>query len=145
VAGHARRLSVYDSTDLPSGLLMLICGGVIRPGLPWMLTRTHRYLASVMAQVRDPTGFEKLAEPATAEPASSQADAKIATTRIATLLACKGGAIADITVGDCVELVETMRRPHPRRAEEGRLLSPVARPGRLPRRRAARHPGVRHR
>lgn len=104
----------YDSTDLPSGLLMLICGDVIRPGLPWMLTRTHRYLASVMAQVRDPTGFAKLAELAAADPASSQGDAKIAATRIATLLACKGGAIADITVGDCVELVETMRRVHTR-------------------------------
>jgi hypothetical protein len=104
----------YDSTDLPSGLLMLICGDVIRPGLAWMLTRTHRYLASVMAQVRDPAGFAKLAELAAAEPASSQADAKIATTRIATILACKGGAIADVTVGDCVELVETMRHVHTR-------------------------------
>jgi hypothetical protein len=104
----------YDSTDLPSGLLMLICGDVIRPGLPWMLTRTHRYLAAVMAQARDPAGFAKLPQLAAAEPASSQADAKIATTRIATILACKGSAIADITVGDCVELVETMRRVHTR-------------------------------
>ncbi|QKV74117.1 site-specific integrase [Amycolatopsis sp. Hca4] len=104
----------YDSTDVPSGLLMLICGDVIRPGLPWMLTRTHRYVASVMAQVRDPAGFTRLAELAAAEPASSQVDAKIAATRIATILACKGGTIADITVGDCVELVETMRRVHTR-------------------------------
>ena len=36
----------YDDNDLSSGLLMLICGDVIRPGLAWMLTRTHRYLAS---------------------------------------------------------------------------------------------------
>jgi len=104
----------YDSTDLPSGLLMLICGDVLRPGLPWMLTRTHRYLASVMAQVRDPNGFARLAELAAAEPASSQGDAKIAATRIATLLACKGGTVADIVVGDCVELVETMRQVHTR-------------------------------
>lgn len=104
----------YDSTDLTSGLLMLICGDVIRPGLPWMLTRTHRYLASVMAQVRDPAGFDRLAALAAAEPASSQSDAKIAATRIGTLLACKGGTIADITVSDCVELVETMRRVHTR-------------------------------
>ncbi len=113
LAAHGGTTS-YDSTDLPSGLLMLICGDVIRPGLPWMLTRTHRYLASVMAQVRDPAGFARLAALATAEPASSQADAKIAATRIATLMACKGGAIADITVGDCVELVETIRRVHTR-------------------------------
>src|SRR5258708_1864726 len=28
-----------DSDDLSSGLLMVICGDVIRPGLAWMLTR----------------------------------------------------------------------------------------------------------
>jgi hypothetical protein len=41
---------LHDREDLTSGLLMLICGDVIRPALPWMLTRTHRYLASVMAE-----------------------------------------------------------------------------------------------
>jgi hypothetical protein len=100
----------YDSTDLPTGMLMLICGDVLRPGLPWMLTRAHRYLATVMAQVRDPHGFVRLAELAATEPASSQADAKIAATRIATILACKGGTVTDIAVGDCVELVDTMLR-----------------------------------
>lgn len=104
----------YDLTDLSSGLLMLICGDVLRPGLPWMLTRTHRYLASAMAHIRDPGGFARLRQLAEAEPASSQADARIAATRIATLLACKGGAIADVTVGDCVELVDTLRRVHAR-------------------------------
>ena len=112
-AAHGDAAST-DSTDLISGLLMLICGDVIRPGLPWMLTRAHRYLASVMAQVRDPDGFARLQKLADAEPAGSQGDAKIAATRIATLMACKGGAIADVTVGDCVELVETMRRVHTR-------------------------------
>ena len=45
-----------DDNDLSSGLLMLICGDAIRPGLAWMLTRTHRYLALVMAETRDPPG-----------------------------------------------------------------------------------------
>ncbi|WP_433521351.1 tyrosine-type recombinase/integrase [Nocardia pseudovaccinii] len=109
LAAHGGTTS-YDSTDLPSGLLMLICGDVLRPGMDWMLTRTHRHLATAMAQVRDPNGFARLAELAAAEPASSRADAKIATTRIAVILACKGGTIADIVVGDCAELVDTMRR-----------------------------------
>src|SRR6478752_10771892 len=86
----------YDATDLTSGLLLLICGDVVRPGLPWMLTRIHRYLASVMAQVRDPDGFARLQKLAEAEPASSQGDAKVAATRIATLMACKGGTVADV-------------------------------------------------
>ncbi|MFD4948915.1 hypothetical protein ACFVYE_46020 [Streptomyces sp. NPDC058239] len=104
----------HDREDLASGLLMLIRGDVIRPGLPWMLTRTHRYLASVMAEVRDPDGFARLHKLAASGPASSGKDAQIAATRIATLLACKGGGINNITVGDCVELVDAQRRVHAR-------------------------------
>jgi hypothetical protein len=104
----------HDAEDLASGLLMLICGDVIRPDMAWMLTRTHRYLATAMAQIRDPAGFGRLWQLAADEPASAAADASVAATRIATLLACKGGRIADIAVGDCVELVDTQRRVHVR-------------------------------
>jgi integrase len=103
-----------DPEELAAGLLMLVCGDVIRPGLPWMLTRTHRYLASVMAATRDPDGFTRLHQLADAGPAASRKDARIAATRIATILACKGGMISDITVGDCVELADTQRRVHAR-------------------------------
>jgi integrase len=41
-------------------------------------------------------------------------DARLAATRIATLLACKGGLIRDITVGDCVEMADTQRLVHSR-------------------------------
>ena len=104
----------YDDNDLSSGLLMLICGDVIRPGLAWMLTRTHRYLALVMAETRDPAGFARLRELAEAGPASALDDARYAATRVATLMACKGGVVSDITVGDCVELADTQRRVHAR-------------------------------
>ena len=103
-----------DDNDLSSGLLMLICGDAIRPGLAWMLTRTHRYLALVMAEARDPAGFARLRELAEAGPASSLDDARYAATRVATLMACKGGVVSDITVGDCVELADTQRRVHAR-------------------------------
>jgi hypothetical protein len=79
-----------------------------------MLTRTHRYLASAMAQIRDRDGFAGLHELAAAGPAGARMDARAAETRIATLLACKGGTIAEITVGDCVDLVDTQRRVHAR-------------------------------
>ncbi|MFF3061444.1 tyrosine-type recombinase/integrase [Streptomyces sp. NPDC057909] len=104
----------YERGDLASGLLMLVCGDVIRPDLNWMLTRTHKHLAPVMAEVRDPEGFASLAQLAESGPASARGEATIAATRIAMLLACKGGSIADITVGDCVELVDTLRRVHAR-------------------------------
>jgi hypothetical protein len=100
----------YDADDLASGLLILICGDVIRPGLPWMLTRTHARLAGAMAHTRDPQGFAQLQRLAETQPASSATDARVAATRIATILACKGGRVADITVGDSVELVEPCAR-----------------------------------
>ena len=103
-----------DDNDLSSGLLMLVCADVIRPGLAWMLTRTHRYLAIVMAETRDPAGFAGLRELAEAGPASAMDDARYAATRVATLMACKGGLVSDITVGDCVELVDIQRRVHAR-------------------------------
>ncbi|MFG2631599.1 hypothetical protein [Streptomyces sp. NPDC048473] len=109
--GHS---SSCDREDLSSGLLILICGDVIRPGLPWMLTRTHRHLASAMAEMRDPDGFASLRRLAESGPAGARKDAQIAATRIATLLACKGGLISDITVGDCVELVDVQRQVHVR-------------------------------
>jgi hypothetical protein len=106
--------AVSGADRLSSGLLMLICGDVIRPDLGWMLTRTHRYLASAMAQLRDPDGFARLDQLAAAGPTGGRMDAQIAATKIATLLACKGGSIEEITVGDCVELVDTQRSVHVR-------------------------------
>jgi hypothetical protein len=108
----------YDDNDLSSGLLMLVCGDVIRPGLAWMLTRGHKYLAPVMAETRDPDGFARLRGLAEAGPASARKDARLAATRVATLLACKGGVISDITVGDCVELADTQRRVHVRGGQQ---------------------------
>ena len=106
---HGQKASC-DANDLSSGLLMLVCGDVIRPGLAWMLTHPNHHLAPVMAETRDPAGFARLRELAAAGPASALKDARLAATRIATLLACKGGVISDITVGDCVELADTQRR-----------------------------------
>ena len=67
-----------------------------------------------MAETRDPAGFARLRELAEAGPPSSLDDARYAATRVATLLACKGGVVSDITVGDCVELADTQRRVHAR-------------------------------
>jgi hypothetical protein len=62
----------------------------------------------------DPDGFARLHRLADSGPASSRKDAQIAATRVATLPACKDGLIRDITVGDCVELVDAQRRVHAR-------------------------------
>jgi hypothetical protein len=99
-----------DAGDLSPGLLMLSCADVVRPGLPWMLTRVNHHLALVMAETRDPAGFARLHELAEAGPDAARKDARLAATRIATILACKGGVISDIAVGDCVELADTQRQ-----------------------------------
>ncbi len=104
----------YDENDLSSGLLMLICGDVVRPRMTWMVTRARRHLAPVMAETRDPAGFARLRELAESGPASALKDARLADTRIATILACKGGVISDITVGDCVEMADAQRLAHSR-------------------------------
>src|SRR6266705_2278866 len=106
---HGKK-AACDAGDLSSGLLILACGDVIRPGLAWMLTRPNHHLALVMAQTRDPAGFARLGELAGAGPDAARKDARLAATRIATLLACKGGVVSGITVGDCVELADTQRR-----------------------------------
>ena len=67
-----------------------------------------------MAEVRDPAGFARLRELAESGPAASLADARLAATRIATILACKGGVITDMAVGDCVEMADTQRLVHAR-------------------------------
>ena len=104
----------YDENDLSSGLLMLICGDVIRPRMTWMVTRAHRHLAPVMAETRDAAGFARLRDLAESGPTSALKDARLADTRIATILACKGGVVSDITVGDCVEMADAQWLVHSR-------------------------------
>jgi integrase len=97
-----------DFIALGRGVLPLICGDVIRPSLRWLLTPAiPKNLASEMARSRDPGGFAALAALARTDPASA-ATKDLAARRIAAILAAKGGAIAGITVGDCLELVDVL-------------------------------------
>jgi hypothetical protein len=94
-----------------AGLLVLICADVIRPGTGWLLrcSPTPRNLAAEMARTRDVAAFAELA--ALCESGSAGADARrVALDRIAIIMAAKGGGITDITVGDCVELLDVAAR-----------------------------------
>ena len=94
-----------DFIALGRGVLPLICGDVIRPSLSWLLTpETPKNLAAEMARSRDPGGFAALAALARTDPASASTK-DLAVRRIAAILAAKGGTIAGITVGDCLELL----------------------------------------
>src|SRR6266498_3127535 len=97
-----------DVIALGRGVLPLICGDVIRPSLPWLLTPAiPKDRAAEMARSRDPGGFAALAALARTDPASA-ATKDLAARRVAAILAAKGGAIAGITVGDCLELLDVL-------------------------------------
>ena len=122
--GRARPSVTRPLGHLAPGLLVMICADVIRPSLPFLLASagTRRNLAPEMARARDPEGFAALAHSVDAAAVGLQA-AQQALTRIACILAAKGGLVCDVTVGDCVELLELARQM--RGEDEGRAGSPL--------------------
>jgi hypothetical protein len=96
----------FDTMVLGTGLLSLMCADVIRPGLAWLLTTaTPKRLAAEMARTRDPVGFAELTARCQANPVG-EVTTGTALRRVAVIMAAKGGAVADITIGDCVELLD---------------------------------------
>ena len=122
--GRARPSVTRPLGHLAPGLLVMICGDVIRPSLAFVLASagTRRNLAPEMARTRDPEGFAALARSVDAADVGLQA-AQQALTRVACILAAKGGLVCDVTVGDCVELLELARQM--RGEDEGRAGSPL--------------------
>ena len=98
---------------LSSGLFILICADVIRPSLSWLTSRRSRQLTAGMAQYRDFDGFAQLDQAIAADSGIIAANAQPAKARIAVILAGKGGHLADITVGDCVEFYDVHTRIRP--------------------------------
>jgi len=95
----------HVSLTVGRGMLLLVCGDVIRPSLGWLLTPTTvKNLATEIARTRDPDGFAALTSVCQAGVVNAHT-MQLALRRIATILAAKGGLIRDITVGDCLELL----------------------------------------
>jgi len=106
--GWASKDPQYDFITLGRAMLSLICGDVIRPSLAWLLTpASPKYLAAEMARCRDPEGFAALGALVERDPANASTK-ELALRRIATIMAAKGGVVADITVGDCLELLDVV-------------------------------------
>lgn len=110
VSAGRSRSNVAAGTRLPHlgpGLLVLICADVIRPSLGWLLrfAPARRGLASEMARTRDSAAFAALAESCTQARVGLQTGQQ-ALTRIAVILAAKGGPVTEVQVGDCVELLQ---------------------------------------
>jgi integrase len=99
--------NAWDARVVPAGLLSLICADVIRPGIGWLLTTaTPKRLTAEMARTRDPAGLTGLAARCDASPVG-EATTAVALHRVAVIMAVKGGMVADITIGDCLELLDT--------------------------------------
>jgi hypothetical protein len=108
-AGRSRS-QVAAGRQLPHlspGLLVLICADVIRPSLGWLLrfAPARRGLATEMGRTRDLDAFAALAELCTQGRVGLQTGQQ-ALTRIGVIMAAKGGPVAAVRVGDCVELLQ---------------------------------------
>ena len=92
--------------SITSGLGQLIYADVLRPSLDWLLASPIRFpLGGEMPRVRDSVGFAALHARADATGLGFDGR-RHAVEHISAILAAKGGVIADITVGDCLELME---------------------------------------
>ncbi|HEV3294043.1 MAG TPA: hypothetical protein VG123_34105, partial [Streptosporangiaceae bacterium] len=105
-AGRGPRDPEHVSLLAGRAIMLLICADVIRPSLGWLLApATPAGLSAEMARVRDPAGFAALTAICQENCVNSHTT-QLALRRIAVLLAAKGGLIADITIGDCLELLQ---------------------------------------
>ena len=94
-----------DQHAVAPGLLSLIAADVLRPGLAWLLrSQTPKFLAAELARVRDPSGFAAVSARAQAAPVNLAATG-VALHRIAAIVAAKGGGVASVCAGDCLELL----------------------------------------
>jgi Phage integrase family len=92
-----------------AGLLLMICGDLIRPDPRWLLADSGLQMLTVeMARIRDPDGFAALRRLCEAEQ-MSPLTRDLSLRRIAAIMAAKGGLVRDITAGDCLELAAAAR------------------------------------
>lgn len=93
---------------MTSSLLMAVGADIVRPSLRWLLTGgKKRKLARNMIRSRDPAGFEKLRLLCEHDPAITPHARSHILFRAAVIIAAKGGKLADITIGDVLEILDT--------------------------------------
>lgn len=93
------------SLSLGRGMLLAVSGDVVRPSLGWLSSPgTPRGLVTELARSRDPVGFAALTAIAETSAVNTHTMG-LALRRVAAIVAAKGGTVAEITVGDCLELL----------------------------------------
>ena len=107
--GRRTSLNGKARETLGGGLVQLVGGDVLRPGLPWLLaTDSPRGIAREMGRTRDPAGIAALRELPEGSVAGRTTGNAIE--RAALIMAAKGGTAGDITPGDCMQLLERSMR-----------------------------------
>ena len=93
---------------LASALLVAISSGLVRPALGWLVAKATGpgSLVRHLARTRDPDGFARLRTLCDADPHVSSVACSHTLYRAAEILAAKGGTLADVTVGDVLELLD---------------------------------------
>ena len=95
--------------ELATALGAVISADMVRPSVSWLVSSLagKGALGRDLARARDPEGFARLRELCDSDPGISKVAADMALRRATLILAAKGGTIADITVGDVLELLDT--------------------------------------
>ena len=92
---------------MTSSLLVVVGADLVRPSLEWLLTGgKKRKLVRNMVHGRNGAGFDRLRRLCEQDPAIRPDALKDIMFRSAVIVAAKGGALADITVGDVLEILE---------------------------------------
>lgn len=115
------RLTKRSRNDVLCAMRLLLCGQVLRPAYSWLLRYRPSTLLEEARSLIDPGGFSRLRAHCEATGRRNRLDRMSALNRITWILLNKGGAISDITVGDCVEL-NTALREHQSRCADSRHL-----------------------
>jgi hypothetical protein len=99
--------------ELATALGAVICADLVRPSASWLVSGLagKGALGRDLARARDPEGFARLRELCDGDPGISKAAADRALRRTTLILAAKGGTIADITVGDVLEIIGAETSP----------------------------------
>jgi hypothetical protein len=109
-ASWLKRVGKYSPSRLElltSSLLVAVGADIVRPSLTWLLTGgKKRKLARNMIRSRDPEGFETLRRLCQDDPGVTVHAQRRILFRAAVIISAKGGMLADITVGDVLEVLD---------------------------------------
>jgi site-specific recombinase XerD len=89
---------------LHAGLLPIVCSGTIRPSYEWMLKHKPTKLLVVARQTTDPDGFARLGDWCDQQTGLTLQARRLALNRVTWIVLRHGGRVADVTIGDLLEL-----------------------------------------